>query len=296
MNLPRNNKKRLGPGVLATVAACILIAITVISCIVLRLNYRKDFVPGEHYEESLSNKYGARRELLAEWGVDLTVPGSGGKTLTVTVPKDMNLYQSAAIHKSSLEMVLPKGAVVECDFITWTSEKTRGFTGRSITLTYNGKTYDGGMKDKDVFRLYRAALDQNGLEAQFQADTGEKLTSRTAKRGIQTINKQIYDLGIYTPYGYPYNFDNVIAIALAVCLFSLPVALSLAVLYIYFRMAQENRAFLEKYNAEHIAHWDEIEGELPQFTSYANSGIRGPGERASPALKEIIQSMFKVQK
>ena len=285
-------KKRLGPGIVSLLIALVIMAVTLGGYAVLRRNYQSDFVPGEYYGQELPNRYSARREVLAQRGVTLTVPGTGGQVLTVTVPKAISLYNYGFVVPQAIDTAIPKGAEITTDFVTWTEYQA----GRSITLTYNGKTYDTYMKTSDVVKLYKAALKQNGLEAQFQADTGKSLSTRSAKKAIQSINKQIYDLGLYAPEGYPYNFRMVNYILAAILGLSPLLAFIGSALYVFVRMVQADNEMLAKYNAEHIESWDKKSGTLPQFTSYSRSGIRGPGEGKKPSFREVVQGMFRVQK
>lgn len=257
--------------------------------------YVHDFQLGAHYcekEAGLSDNYAARRSQLAEWGVDFTaVPGSHGQVLTFTAPRTVSTYRSGNTEEPYRDTVIPKGTTLSSDFVVWSHHYGKSSWSYSITITLNGKVLDTNMKRRDVIALYRAALEQNGLADQFQTDTGSRLTRRSAKKALAITNKQIYDLGIYHPQGYPFNNERLsMMLSFAIPLAPL-LAYCLGVIVLYIQMTRNYRAFLKNYNAEHIARWDKIAGTLPQFTSYAQSGIRDPGEK--PKLRDAFRAMFQ---
>ena len=257
-------------------------------------SYQQDFVPGQTYYEtgvSLPRTNRARRTLLADCGVDLTaLPGSHGQTLTFTNPSTVNMYQFGVV-KNLYRLVIPSGAQLSCDFVVWNNPDGDNPNAFELSLTVDGKTYDTTMKRGDVAALYRAALQQNGLEEQFQADTGQSLSRRAAKQALQGINRQIYDLGLYAPAGYPYNQQRLEISLISLALLSPVLAIILVAFVAYLRLVREQNLIWAAYNAEHIAHWDGIAGTLPQFTSYAQSGIRGPAQK--PRLRDVVRAVFQ---
>lgn len=257
-------------------------------------SYQQGFVPGQVYYEtgtSLPRSYNARRTLLADCGVDLTaVPGSHGQTLTFTCPGAVNMYQFGVV-QNIYRQTIPAKTELRCDFVVWNNPDGDNPNAFELSLTVDGKTYDTTMKRGDVATLYKAALQQNGLEAQFQADTGSSLSRRTAKQALQGINRQIYDLGLYAPAGYPYNRQRLEISLVSLALLSPVIAFILVALVAYLRLLHEQNLIWAAYNAEHIAHWDGIAGQLPQFTSYAQSGIRDPAQK--PRFRDVFRAVFQ---
>lgn len=279
-------EKKLSPKTLSLLIALALMALMICGYAYLKVSYRSDFVPGEHYAEPLPKSYGQRRETLAAWGVDLAVPGVGGQTLTFTAPREINYYNLSMITKGSIAGTIPKGEAVTTDFVTWSLGSAEA---RSITLTANGRTIDTTLRTRDVVTLYRAALEQNGLSDRFRADTGEKLDVFSAKRAIQTIDKQIYDLGIAVPAGYPYDFSPLTA-TLVLGLIQTPiVCYVLASLAVYLKMRREYLAWLRVYNAEHTASWRKKAGNLPQFAKLDGTDEDMPDK---PEFKSAMQTMI----
>ena len=280
------DEKKLSPRTLSLLIALVLMALMVCIYAYLRLTYRQDFVPGEHYGQTLPKSYSQRQETLAAWGVDLTMPGTGGRALTLTAPKEINLYNLGMVLKDTLQATIPEGAAVTTDFVNLAQ---RGAEARSVTVTAGGRTYETTMRLNDLVRLYRAALEQNGLSDQFLADAGEKLDYFSARRAIRSIDKQLYDLGIAAPAGYPYDLSSLTA-ALVLGLILTPiVCYILGCLAVYLQMRRTYLAWLKRYNAEHTASWSKKAGKLPQFAKLDGTDEDMPD---IPEFKSAMQTMI----
>lgn len=289
--------KRSASDLVCTVLALVLV-LGCIGAVVLVLvqayQSHQAFAPGEHfhkYEQGLPDGYAERKDLLAEWGVEFSsIPGSHGQPLTFTTPKAVGLYDKGLI-KAAYRTALPKGTQVTCDFVVWSKSTGDGSNSYRIAVIVDGEALDTTMKRRDVTAMFKAALEQNGLADQFLADTGEPLNSRSAKKALQTINRQLYTLGIYFPAGYPYDNEGLLRIFLLGIPLSPVLAFGMGAVYLYLRAARADRAYLEAYNAEHIASWNRKAGHLPQFESLTQSGIRAPGKQ--PTRRERFRGMFQ---
>ena len=287
-------RKRPLSGIICTILSVVLVLGSIGTLLYFLVNYQRDFVPGEYYEqaETLSRRYSTAREKLTQWGVDFNaVPGSHGQVLTFRTPKTVNTYKYGLVKAPYRDRTLLSGTEMSCDFAVYSEGSGNASYSYKLIITVDGEASEVTMKRGDVAALYRAALEQNGLAEQFQADTGEKLTRRSAKKALQSINQQIYELGIYPPAGYPYNQERLAKLFVFSILLSPLFVFAMGAIWMYILMVRADRAFLKAYNTEHTAHWDEIQGTLPQFTSYAASGIRGPGEK--PKLRDVFRAMFQ---
>ena len=146
---------------------------------------------------------------------------------------------------------------------------------------------------RDVLGLYMSYIRDNGLEEQFRAETGMRFTRRNAWKALQTIDRQLYDLGILQALDYPINWYHLkVAVILTCC--ALPfAAMFLLALLVYLSQRRAYNAYLRQYNAEHMENWDEKAGQLPQFESLAQSGIRGPGPYSKPNMQEVFRAIFQ---
>ena len=290
--------KRSTSDVVCTVLALVLVLGCIGALVLVFVQaYRtiQAFVPGEHfhkYEQGLPDGYAERKDLLAEWGVEFSaVPGGHGLPLTFTTTKTVGLYDKGLIKAAYRTMTIPKGTQVTCDFVVWSKSTGDGSNSYRITVIVDGEALDATMRRRDVAAMYKAALEQNGLADQFLADTGEPLNSRSAKKALHAINRQLYSLGIYLPAGYPYNNEGLVRILLLGIPLAPVLAFGMGAIYLYLRAAQADRAYFQAYNAEHIASWNQKAGQLPQFESLTQSGIRGPGK--APTRLERFRSKFQ---
>lgn len=105
---------------------------------------------------------------LSEDGYDLTMPGLSGP-VTFTSPCNFSFFQDFKEHD------VKKGDTITFDFVTY----SRGYVytaTRSGVFTVNGQEYATMLPLRATVSLYVAALEQNGLTDQFEADFGAPLS------------------------------------------------------------------------------------------------------------------------
>ena len=250
----------------------LLCSIVILAAVVGTYTYRENqVVQNFHHQEyaDLPNTkdQGRFRRFLEDLGVYMTPLATEGKTLTFTSPMAFQVQE-----RFNKESKIPIGTELSCDFISWSGNKS---SQRSLQLTWNGKTKDVTVSPRVAAKLYVAALEQNGLETQFQADTGERLTYGNAREALRSLDRQIYEMGIYMPGDYPYDrsFFRSMSLLLGG---SAPLALIVLILLggeltEYLRY----RAWLTDNNRENSQRWRKIQGNLPQFVSLANNSDGG---------------------
>ena len=227
---------------------------------------------------------------LDDLGVDFSVPGTDGRELTFSSP-----VKFRAKGRFGVEYDVKINDTLRCDFISWSGNKT---SNRYIKLAINGQTYEVNISPRKVAKLYIAALQQNGLEEQFYEDTGMELKMSSARKALRTIDAQIFNLKVYSPWDYPFDRDlwQRIAGLVAGCW---PFALAfIFMVFEYISDYAKYIAWLEKYNKFNQNRWDKISGTLPQFVSLSESGERGKPmfkyHRAS--FEEILKRLFAVDR
>ena len=282
-------KRRLGPGVVVLLAAAIIIGLLLGGYALARRQYDRGFTPNEAISipRDFYKDHSVMLEQLEAWGVDTAIPCVDGQAAAVLKKKLGENY--AGLYDGMKDPIQP-GDTVITDFVT-VNDSDLG--SRMICVQKSGgpeKTIAWGKAD--VLGLYLSYIRENGLEEQFRAETGMRFSRRNAWKALQTIDRQLYDLGICQARAYPINWYYLkLAVILTCCL--LPVAaVFLLALLTFLGQRRAYNAYLKQYNAEGIAHWDEIEGTLPQFTSYAQSGIRGPAPDSKPNLQAAFKAMF----
>lgn len=222
----------------------------------------------QEYEDLPSGRdQGKFRRYLEDLGVYMAPPATEGQTLTFTSPMTFQVQERFS-KKSKVRI----GTELSCDFVTWSEN---GSSRRSLQLTWDGKTKDVTVSPKEAAKLYVAALKQNGLEAQFQTETGERLNYSSAREALRNVDRQIYNMGMYMPGDYPYDrsFFKSLTMLLGG---SAPLALIVLIMLggelgEYLRY----RAWLTDYNRENSQRWRQVEGNLPQFVSLANNSDGG---------------------
>ena len=233
----------------------------------------------QEYEKVPSpSRQGNFRKFLTGLGVDLYAPATDGTELSFYAPETFEMSEFAG----QTTKVRWRESL-SCDFVSWSGDHGRGV--RYLTITYDGKTREVGVTPKIAGNLYRAALEQNGLEDRFLQETGEKLTRGTARDALRSVDRQIFNLGIYAPMDYPFDRSGFQSSMGLLMLLAPLGALLLILLLPDLQRYLEYRAWLSDYNREHRENWDQIAGDLPQFVSLqenANGGkpkltYKGPG-------------------
>lgn len=285
-------KRKIGKGTMSLIVSVLLISALVITYTVIIANIENGFVKNPDYQEhSNEDKYKSFRKDLEAWGFDTVLAGISGGELTVVSTKDFKIYSYGIVWDRTIDRVIEKGTEISSDFVSWSSRPS----SRRVMITIDGRTYETTMKTSDFARLYYNAIKQNGLEEQFKLETGKRLTMSSAKKEIRSIDRQLYENGVFMPGDYPFDtafLENVFMIISIITPF-----LAIALVFIAGVMAERTRYnnWLIQYNGEHIEDWDKIAGTLPQFESYKASGIRDETRYVykKRTFKEIISNMFK---
>ena len=149
------------------------------------------------YEDLNLNRPKSVFQRLGEDGYDLTMPGLSGP-VTFTSPCNFSFFQDLKEHD------VKKGDTITFDFVTY----SRGYVytaARSGVFTVNGHEYATMLPLRATVSLYVAALEQNGLVGQFEADFGAPLSRKTAHEALRKLDRQLYETGVYNPTDYPFD-------------------------------------------------------------------------------------------
>ena len=186
-----------------------------------------------------------------------------------------------------------KGEPISLNFQSFSDKRHGGW--RKTEIIAGGRTYEGYIKTSALTRMYLNYVESSGLQIEFENLTGNELNYNSAKQAIRSIDKQIFDYGLWNPADYPLNEQliwKVITIG-SICLI-----LGIMVLSIILEAWKEKRIYeeyLQIWNEESMERWLELYGNLPQFRSLRESGIRDEYRYIiyKRSLKQIIVDMFK---
>ena len=227
------------------------------------------------------------RQKLAQWDIDTAMPGNGNQVLTFTAPGGMTFrdtgYSNINFHR---------GDTLESDFVSWSHDY---FRERFMRLRVNGMTIDARLSNNQAARLYMAALRQNGLEAQFQADFGRRLNLFTAQRAMRLLDQRLFEAGIFRAYDYPYDRRLEQTFLAIVILFAIPISVILMAALSTLADHIRYRIWLRSYNREHMADWERVAGTLPQFVSLKESGLATPvPQLKKKRLRQRLMGLYRV--
>ena len=238
------------------------------------------------YEDLNLNRPKSVFQRLSEDGYDLTMPGLSGP-VTFTSPCNFSFFQDFKEHD------VKKGDTITFDFVTY----SRGYvytTTRSGVFTVNGQEYATMLPLRATVSLYVAALEQNDLTDQFEADFCAPLSRRTAHEALRKLDRQLYETGVYNPTDYPFDklFWNLM---LKIAAVTAPVSMIILGLLAAFLLdSAEYRRYLSQNNRENQARWDTVSGTLPEFHSLSESGVNTPPKPTpkKPGLKTALYRLF----
>ena len=238
------------------------------------------------YEDLNLNRPKSVFQRLGEDGYDLTMPGLSGP-VTFTSPCNFSFFQDLKEHD------VKKGDTITFDFVTY----SRGYVytaARSGVFTVNGQEYATMLPLRATVSLYIAALEQNGLVGQFEADFGAPLSRSTAHEALRKLDRQLYETGVYNPTDYPFNkvfwklLLNIAAVAAPACMIVLGLLVS------FLLQGAEYRRYLSENNRENQARWRTVSGTLPEFHSLSESGS-SPSPKPDlkkPGLRDALRRLF----
>ena len=208
------------------------------------------------------------RGTLEKQGIDTFMPGIGNQSIPFTAPYGMMLEDTAYN-----TVYINGGDTLESDFVTWSHDF---FRERMVQITINGRKSSLKLSTWQLTRLYISALKQNGLQEQFQADTGKSLNYFSAKKAIKQLDKTLFEQGIHKAYDYPYDRRRVSLIMGLCVMFAIPISGLLLTLISLCGESVQYHIWLKQYNKEHTANWEKLSGNLPQFVSLQESGLKDP--------------------
>ena len=238
------------------------------------------------YEDLNLNRPKAVFQRLSEDGYDLSMPGLSGQ-VTFTSPCNFSFFQDFKEHD------VKKGDTLTFDFVTY----SRGYVytaARSGVFTVNGHEYATMLPLRATVSLYVAALEQNGLTDQFEADFGAPLSRKTAHEALRKLDRQLYETGVYNPTDYPFDkmFWNLM---LKIAAVTAPVSMIiLGLLAAFLLEGADYRRYLSQNNRENQARWDTVSGTLPEFHSLSESGSSTAPKPMlkKPGLKDALYRLF----
>lgn len=247
----------------------------------------QNFNPNAQFEDWNFNHISETMEAIKENDFDLSVPGVDGQ-ITFTMPYDVDYFYQFV--KNTIE----KGTTITTDFVTYSKGNSLN-TSRAVLFFIDEKQYEVRISVKDMARLYMVAIKENNRSIQFEEDYGKKLTYRSARNALRTLDKQLYDNGVTKPDDYPFDsqfWRNLLQFSAWLA----PLSLIILAVFVSFMMQNlRYRSFLKEYNIDQTKSWDEIAGTLPQFQSLKNSGIVAPPKEIphKATLLDAIKNLFR---
>lgn len=284
-------ERKLRPGPIIILLAVLLLTALIGSYLVRLRTAESKFVKVSINERVNLSDPDSFRDFLPRHGISLDVAGTGGQTLTFTAPFAFEMY---AIPYNPISV--SKGTDLRCDFVSWSAGSVGSTSKRICQITADGNTYTVKINPGDLARLYKSALQQNGLTDAFSADTGHRLTTYQARQALRAIDAQIYEKGILHPGDYP--FDSVFwkSFVRYVALLTPLAVIILITLCSFLMELRSYRRWLAAYGRDHQGDWDRLSGQLPQFHSLKNSGIGDLPVYRKPTFKELLRNAFKTPK
>lgn len=279
-------KRRIRPFPLALLLVILALAGSFIGYAVKIQQVNANFHYNSAYDNLNLNRPKSVFKRLGADGYDLSMPGLSGP-VTFTSPCDFSFFQDFKEHDVN------KGDAVTFDFVTY-SRGSGSTATRYGVFTVDGHEYATKLPLRAVISLYIAALEQNGLTAQFEADFGAPLSRKTAHEALRKLDRQLYETGVYNPTDYPFNkvfwklLLNIAAVAAPACMIVLGLLVS------FLLQGAEYRRYLSENNRENQARWRTVSGTLPEFHSLSESGS-SPSPKPDlkkPGLRDALRRLF----
>ena len=238
------------------------------------------------YEDLNFNRPKSVFDRLSQDGYDLTMPGLSGP-VSFTAPCTFTYFQTFQ------EYTVKKGTPITFDFVTY-SRGSIYTAARMGVITIDGHEDTVMLPLRATVSMYIAALEQNGLEGQFEKDFGAPLSRKTAHEALRKLDRQLYETGVYNPTDYP--FDKMFwQLVLNIAAITAPISMIvLGILAAFLLEAAEYRRYLSENNRENQARWQTISGTLPEFHSLGESGMN-PAPKPylkKPGLKDALRRLF----
>ena len=279
-------KRRIRPFPLALLLVLLILLGCFIGYTVKTQQVNANFHYNAAYEDLNLNRPKAVFQRLSEDGYDLSMPGLSGP-VSFTAPCNFSFFQDFKAHD------VKKGTPITFDFVTYSRGNVYAAT-RSGVFTIDGHEYATMLPLRATISLYIAALEQNNLEGQFEADFGAPLSRRAAHEALRKLDRQLYETGVYNPTDYPFDkmFWNLM---LKIAAITAPVSMIvLGILAAFLIEGAEYRRYLSENNQENQARWETVSGTLPEFHSLEESGVNTPPKPMpkKPGLKTALYRLF----
>ena len=278
----------------ALIYSFLLITVVVLCTAVFLGFFVPQFTPQDYGNRQQPNDVSAAADYIESLGGNVQIP-CVEDFVEIIPDKSWTLY-ILPIYKGNENAEVAsgrKGEPISLNFQSFSDKRHGGW--RKNEIISGGRTYEGYIKTSALTRMYLNYVKSSGLQIEFENLTGNELNYKSAKQVIRSIDKQIFDYGLWNPADYPLNEQliwKVITIG-SICLI-----LGIMVLSIILEAWKEKRIYeeyLQIWNEESMERWLELYGNLPQFRSLRESGIRDEYRYIiyKRSLKQIIVDMFK---
>lgn len=279
-------KRRIRPFPIALLLVILILLGCFVGYTVKTQQVNSNFHYNSAYEDLNLNRPKAVLERLKQDGYDLSMPGLSGP-VSFTSPCNFSFFQDFKAHD------VKKGTPITFDFVTYSRGNVYAAT-RSGVFTIDGHEYATMLPLRATISLYIAALEQNNLTDQFEADFGAPLSRKTAHEALRKLDRQLYETGVYNPTDYPFDkmFWNLV---LKIAAITAPISMIiLGILAAFLIEGAEYRRYLWENNQENQARWETVSGNLPEFHSLSDSGVNTPLKPMlkKPGLKAALYRLF----
>ena len=186
-----------------------------------------------------------------------------------------------------------KGEPITLNFQSFSDKRHGGW--RKTEISVGNRTYEGYIETSALTKMYLDYIESTGSQQAFEQVTGKVLSRSSAKEVIRSIDKQVFELGIWDPADYPVNEQLIWKI---ITTGSVSLILGLMILSVILEARREQRIYeeyLQVWNEESMERWLVLYGNLPQFRSLRESGIQNEYRYIiyKRSLRQIIMDMFK---
>ena len=279
-------KRRIRPFPIALLLVILILLGCFVGYTVKTQQVNANFHYNSAYEDLNLNRPKAVFQRLSEDGYDLSMPGLSGP-VSFTSPCNFSFFQDFKAHD------VKKGTPITFDFVTYSRGNVYAAT-RSGVFTIDGHEYATMLPLRATVSLYIAALKQNNLTDQFEADFGAPLSRKNAHEALRKLDRQLYETGVYNPTDYPFDkmFWNLV---LKIAAITAPISMIvLGILAAFLIEGAEYCRYLSENNQENQARWETVSGNLPEFHSLSDSGVNTPPKPMlkKPGLKTALYRLF----
>ncbi|MBE6991165.1 MAG: hypothetical protein E7430_01120 [Ruminococcaceae bacterium] len=278
----------------ALIYSFLLITVVVLCMAVFLSFFVPQFSPLDHGNQQQFNDVSAVADFIESLGVKVQIP-CVEDSVEIIPDKNWKLY-ILPIYKGNENAEVArgrKGEPITLNFQSFSDKRHGGW--RKTEITVGTRTYEGYIETSALARMYLNYIESSGLQDEFEKLTGNVLNKKSAKQVIRSIDKQIFDYGIWNPADYPLNEQ---LIWRAITIGSICLILGIMVLSVILETRKEKRIYeeyLQIWNEESMERWLELYGNLTQFRSLKESGIRDEYRYIiyKRSLRQIIVDMFR---